>query len=182
MKKIILLSVLVFYFFCFHFKTYSQSYKSAIGGIWGGNVASGVSFKHFLNTGMDKNNNGFEIIALSFYEGILAYGLYERQSHIIIGNANSGLSYYYGLGGHFGNFKPTANYCKTDPLGRYTKIGIDGIIGVEYELDHLFTHHNVPFVISADVKPFYDFVGQGCGGIWTFGVSIRYILGGFSLK
>jgi len=160
----------------------AQEYKTAVGAMWGGSVATGITAKHFLSTGKDKGNSGIEVIVLSLYRGFMVYGLYERQSHIITGDQYGGFSYYYGAGMHFGNFEPVAGYCKTDGLGRFTKIGIDGVIGIEYELDYLFGKYDVPFVMSVDVKPFFDVVGSDCGGIWAFGTSLRYIFGGFSFK
>jgi hypothetical protein len=51
-------------------------------------------------------------------------------------------------------------------------IGIDGIMGLEYEVP------GFPILVSIDMKPGYDFTG-GFGPRWQEGaLTVRYVIGG----
>jgi len=57
------------------------------------------------------------------------------------------------------------------------KVGLDAILGVEFELDHSFPKHDVPLVVGLSFKPTIDFLNSQCGGNWIVQMSLRYVWG-----
>ena len=151
----ILLSVFLFTL------SYAQDYNTGIG-LRGGN-GNGVTIKHFVGS-----NAAFEGIIATRWDGLELTGLYEIHNRAF---DTERLNWYYGFGGHIG-FWDDSNY---DNRGwgeegkSYTVIGVDGILGLEYN----FTE--VPLNLSVDWKPAFNIYGYS--GFWGDGgaISIRYI-------
>lgn len=155
MKKIGFTILLAFFAFSF---SNAQDYKTGIG-IRGG-FGSGITIKHFVSS-----KTAFEGIIATRWRGLELTGLYE-----IHGRAFSidRLNWYAGFGGHVGFWN--GEYAKWGEQERsYTVIGIDGILGLEYNFAE------IPFNISIDWKPAFNLYGHS--GLWADGgaISIRYI-------
>jgi len=152
MKKYIIIGVVSF----FSLTTFSQSYDNAVG--LRGGLASGITFKHMLG-----DKAGLEFIADSRWRGFSLTGLYEIHAQAF--NVD-GLNWYYGLGAHVGSFRGNnRNIYFTDDR---TIVGIDGIIGIEYNIT------DIPINISLDYKPAFNIIGYS--GFWgdNGALSIRY--------
>jgi hypothetical protein len=135
-------------------------YKTGIGlrGGWEG----GLTVKHFIKS--DRALEG--ILSRGWgYRGARITGLYEIHKPF----PNAGvLDWFYGIGAHVGFYdddyydrdcKDGGYYNKDGKWkgcrDRYMVLGIDGILGLEYQ----FTE--IPFTIGVDIKPFIDIVGWG---------------------
>ncbi len=155
MKKftLVLLATLIL-----SFVAHSQDYKTGVGirSGWG----SGLTYKHFLG-----EQTAFEGILNSQWKGFSLTGLFEVHKNAF--NADR-LYVYYGGGGHIGWWKGADNW-RFDKEGNNTVIGIDGVLGLEYNFDF------IPINLSVDWKPALNLVGAS--GFWGDGgaVSIRYI-------
>ncbi|MBA3899634.1 MAG: hypothetical protein H0X62_05395 [Bacteroidetes bacterium] len=141
----------------------SVDYTTALGLRFG--FEGGITLKHFISS-----DRAIEGILSSAYahRGIRLTGLYE----IYAGAFDvDGLSWFYGFGAHIG-------------YGRYGRdrwnhyhyrydgpvIGIDGIIGMEYQIQE------IPFSVSLDIKPAIDIIGFRSGHFGDIALSIRYII------
>lgn len=139
-------------------KSNAQDYNTGIGlrGGWG----TGLTIKHFLN-----GKAAVEGILDTQWRGLSVTGLYEIHNRAFDVDR---LNWYYGVGGHIG-FWDGQYYrdYKTDT--NYTVIGIDGILGLEYNFK------DIPFNLGIDWKPVFNLTGSsgfyGDGGA----ISIRYI-------
>lgn len=155
MKKIAITIIIgvIFCSFC-----YSQDYSTGIG--LRGGFSNGLTIKHFVS-----ERNALEGIFSSRWQGFLITGLYEYQNQF----ANTErLNWYIGFGGHIGFWN--GNNVKWGNSGtNYTVVGIDGILGLEYNFVE------VPINIGVDWKPAFNIAGYS--GFWGDGgaVSIRYI-------
>jgi len=136
----------------------AQSYDNAIG--LRGGVASGVTFKHMLG-----DNAGFELIAASRWKGFSFTALYEVHAQAF---DVEGLNWYYGGGAHVGSWRGYKNHPYFDDGRSYTIVGIDGIVGIEYNITE------IPINISIDYKPAFNLVGYT--GFWgdNGALSVRY--------
>jgi hypothetical protein len=155
MKKNVLCCLIVF---CLVSIGNAQDYKTGIG--LRGGFESGLTVKHFIST-----KSALEGILGSRWRGFEFTGLYEIHNQAF--NADR-LNWYFGFGGHIGFWD--GDYAKWGDAGKnYTVVGIDGIIGLEYNF------REVPLNISIDWKPAYNFVGYS--GFWADGgaLSLRYI-------
>lgn len=136
----------------------AQDYNTGIGlrGGWG----TGLTVKHFLNS-----SKAVEGILDSRWHGFSITGLYEVHREAF--NAPR-LNWYYGLGGHVG-FWDGQYYRNVDNHLNYTVVGIDGILGLEYNFKE------IPFNLGIDWKPVFNLTGYS--GIYGDGgaISIRYI-------
>jgi hypothetical protein len=136
----------------------AQDYSTGIGlrGGWG----TGLTIKHFL-----KPKAAVEGIFDSRWHGLSVTGLYELHTRAFDVDR---LNFYYGIGGHIG-FWDGKYYRDLNTTTNYTVIGIDGILGLEYNFKE------IPFNLSIDWKPAFDLTGYsgfyGDGGA----ISIRYI-------
>ena len=132
----------------------AQNYKQAIG-IRGG-LFNGVSYKNFIT-----DNTAVEGILHTRWQGWEVVGLIEYNNEMPSDN----FYWYYGYGAHIGFFNAQYTHYST---GTYTVIGIDGILGLEYQFPR------VPIAISLDWKPYFNLVGYsgffGDGGAF----SLRY--------
>lgn len=136
----------------------AQDYQTGIG-IRGG-LYNGVTVKHFINA-----NQAIEGILTSRWRGFNLTGLYEIDNTL----TPARLHWYYGVGGHIGFWNGYKNHPWFKDDRSYTVIGIDGIIGLEYNIEE------IPVNISLDWKPAFNLIGYQ--GFWgdTFALSIRYI-------
>ena len=157
--RIFIISALCLIGFLIPNETFSQNYNNAIG--LRGGYSGGITFKHALGQA-----SAFEGILSTRYYGLTVTGLYEIHKPAF-NTAN--LRWYYGAGGHVG-FYEGRYYVGPDNRvyrGQVTTIGIDGILGLEYQIPE------IPFLISLDVKPFFDLLAPG-PSFWDAGLSLRY--------
>jgi hypothetical protein len=155
MKKIGFIIMLAFFVFPI---TNAQDYNTGIG--FRGGYANGLTIKHFVSS-----KTAFEGIIASRWRGLELTLLYEIHGRAF--NANR-LNWYAGFGGHIGFWD--GNNTKWGERDRsYTVLGIDGILGLEYNFVE------VPFNISIDWKPAFNLYQYS--GFWGDGgaLSIRYI-------
>jgi hypothetical protein len=151
MKKIVLTSLIVF---CLVTISYTQDYTTGIGLRAG--FYNGLTVKHFTG-----ERSAFEVILSSRWRGLSITGLYEIHNQAF---NTERLNWYYGFGGHVGFWNDEHH-----PYTNETVIGIDGILGLEYN----FTE--IPINIGIDWKPGFNIVGYN--NYWFDGgaLSIRYI-------
>jgi hypothetical protein len=155
MKKLMLVLLIALFW---GLKSNAQDYNTGIGlrGGWG----TGLTVKHFLN-----DKAAVEGILDSRWHGLGITGLYELHTRAFDVDR---LNFYYGVGGHLG-FWDGGYYRGYDNSKTYTVIGIDGILGLEYNFKE------IPFNLSIDWKPMFDLTSSsgfyGDGGA----ISIRYI-------
>ncbi len=156
MKKILLILV-----FAMSIPSISnaQDYNTGIGLRLG--FFSGVTVKHFVGT-----NTALEGILSSRWRGFNITGLYEWH-HFDAFNADR-LNFYYGFGAHLGFWNGDYVYWG-DRADSYMVLGIDGILGLEYNFE------DAPINLSVDWKPAINFLGYT--GFWGDGgaLSVRYI-------
>jgi hypothetical protein len=149
MKKIILTLSLAI---CFVAVINAQDYKTGIGLRSG--YYNGITVKHFISS-----KAAIEGLVYFRWAGTAVTGLYEIHSQAF---KVERLNWYYGGGAHVGF------YGSSYGGGSGTFIGLDGILGLEYNFKE------VPINLSLDWKPAFDFGYShffGDGGA----LSIRYI-------
>jgi len=155
MKNLIFVFLIVL---LFGLESKAQDYNTGIGlrGGWG----TGLTVKHFLG-----DKAAVEGILDSRWRGFSLTGLYEIHNTAFDIDR---LNWYYGFGGHIG-FWNGKNVGWADDNNNYTVIGIDGILGIEYNFDF------IPINLSIDWKPALNLAGSS--GFWGDGgaISIRYI-------
>lgn len=136
----------------------AQDYNTGIG-VRGG-FSNGLTVKHFLD-----NNSAIEGILTSRWRGFNITGLYEIHAQAF---NTPRLNWYYGFGGHIGFWDGYRDHPWFED-GTYTVVGIDGILGIEYNIDA------IPFNISLDYKPALNLIGYT--GFWgdEVALSIRFI-------
>ena len=155
MKKILLTTVM---FLCLVILAGAQDYKTGIG--LRGGLYNGLTIKHFFGKAtalegiFDTRWHGFDVTVL--YE--ISHRAFDVER----------LNFYYGLGGHVGFHD--GDYYPNGTAGQsLTTIGVDGILGIEYNFREL------PINLSLDWKPAFNLVGEsrfwGDGGA----LSIRFI-------
>lgn len=154
MKKILVCLILIIGTFTY---SYAQDYKTAIG--LRGGPANGITVKHFIS-----GSHALEGIVTSRWHGFSFTGLYEIHKPAFDVNR---LNWYYGLGAHIGFWNGNDVHWKDDHAD-YTVIGVDAILALEY------TFVEIPFNISIDWKPAFNFAGYT--GFWydSGAISIRY--------
>lgn len=136
----------------------AQDYNSAIG-LQGG-LYNGVSFRTMISS-----DQAIEGIVSARYGGFRATLLYEIQHAF---PSAQRLHWYYGGGAHIGTYN-TGNYNKQLDGASTTSvfIGVDGIIGMEYNFDF-------PLNLSLDWKPSFNLIGYGTFIGDGFALSARY--------
>ncbi len=107
----------------------AQDYKWAVGARFGGELVGGT-----VKYNIDGVNSLEAMLATPWDDGFLATVLYERHIPVI----DQGFHFYYGAGGHIGEWKNDF------------AIGIDGIIGLEYKI------RSIPLALSLDYKPIFN--------------------------
>ncbi len=136
----------------------AQDYNTGIGLRAG--YTNGITIKHFVSS-----KTALEGIISSRWRGVQITGLYEYQSHF---NNADRLNWFIGFGGHIGFWD--GQHVKWGDSGtNYTVVGLDGILGMEYNF------REVPINIGIDWKPSFNIFGYR--GFWGDGgaLSIRYI-------
>ena len=151
MKKIFFLFILIA---TISLNAKAQDYLTGIG-IRGG-TSNGLTVKHFIGT-----RSALEGLFATRWEGFNITGLYELHSNAF---DTPRLNWYYGFGGHIGFWNGSHRYHDQTSV-----IGIDGIIGIEYNFDV------IPFNISLDWKPGINLIGYS--GFWgdEVALSVRFI-------
>ena len=139
--------------------SYGQDYNTGIG-IRGG-FSNGLTVKHFLT-----QENAVEGIISRRWGGFYVAGLYEIHANAF---DTPRLNWYYGFGGHIGFWEGYEDHPWFDDSKNHTVLGIDGIIGIEYNLEA------IPFNISLDWKPGINLIGTS--DFWgdEAALSVRYI-------
>jgi len=132
----------------------AQDYETGIG--LRGGFSSGFTLKHFVS-----KKSAFEgIIAMNAgsSRGFDLVGLYELHN---LAFDVEHLNWYYGFGAHIGTFN--------DNNDSGTNLGIDGILGIEYNFSE------APINIGLDWKPVFNVFGNT--GLHPDGgaLSVRYI-------
>ncbi len=138
----------------------AQDYNTGIG--LRGGFANGLTIKHFVSS-----RAALEGIIASRWKGIELTGLYEVHGRAF---STDRMKWYIGFGGHVGFWNgDNTNKYWGEPGTSYTVIGLDGILGLEYNFIE------VPINIGIDWKPTFNFYGYS--GFWGDGgaISIRYI-------
>jgi len=155
MKKLIVLCLIVFSFISV---SSAQDYNTGIGLRAG--YYNGLTVKHFISS-----NRAIEGLVSSRWRGFDITGLYEINHQAF---STPRLNWYYGIGAHVG-FWNGDNTTWGDRGREYSVVGIDGIIGLEYNFIE------IPFNIGIDWKPTINIIGYT--GFWADGValSVRYI-------
>lgn len=155
MKKLMFILLIALFF---GLKSNAQDYNTGIG--LRGGFGTGLTIKHFLH-----GNKAVEGIFDSRWHGFSVTGLYEVHTRAFDVDR---LNFYYGIGGHIG-FWDGRYYWNYDNDRNYTVIGIDGILGLEYNFKE------IPFNIGVDWKPAFNLTDSS--GFWGDGgaISIRYI-------
>ncbi|HET8860895.1 hypothetical protein [Marivirga sp.] len=135
----------------------AQDYNTSIG--LRGGFSNGITIKHFVSS-----KAAFEGIIASRWRGVELTGLYEIHGRAF---DTERLNWYAGFGAHVGFWDGRDTRWGEDRS--YTVVGIDGILGLEYNFVE------IPFNISVDWKPAFNLYGYT--GFWADGgaLSIRYI-------
>jgi hypothetical protein len=157
MKKIIL--TLTFVIFIYAFAS-AQDYNTGVGLRLG--FSNGLTVKHFIG-----HRSALEGLLSTRWRGFEITGLYEVHNQAFDVER---LNWYFGGGGHIGFWNGDNTYGRWGDEGvNYIVIGIDGILGIEYNFEA------VPVNISLDWKPAFNLTGYS--GFWGDGgaLSIRYI-------
>jgi hypothetical protein len=155
MKKIILTLTLFIFISIF---VSAQDYNTGVGLRLG--FSNGLTIKHFLS-----QRSAVEGLLATRWRGFDITGLYEVHNQAFDVER---LNWYFGGGGHIG-FWNGDNTSWGERGANYTIIGIDGILGIEYNF------REVPVNIGLDWKPAFNLTGYT--GFWGDGgaLSIRYI-------
>jgi hypothetical protein len=135
----------------------AQDYNTGIGlrGGW----FSGLTVKHFIG-----ESSALEGLLETRWKGFNITGLYEKHKRFPVRR----FYWYYGFGGHIG-FWNGGDVSWINETNNQTIIGIDGIIGIEYNF------REVPFNISLDWKPAINLVGYSSFWGDNGAFSVRYI-------
>lgn len=134
----------------------AQDFKTAIG-IRGG-YYNGITIKHFIGP-----KSALEGLVYTRWGGFELTGLYELHKPAL---DIKRLQWYYGVGAHIGFFDGGKTGWGT---GSYNVVGIDGILGIQYSFKE------IPFNLSLDWKPAFDFVGYNHFFYDGAALSLRYI-------
>ncbi len=155
MKKIITACFIICSVLSF---SYAQDYRTGIGLRAG--FSNGLTIKHFTGA-----KTAVEGILSTRWRGFELTGLYEIHNRAF---NTPRLNWYFGFGGHIGFWNGDYAYWG-DHGSSYTVIGIDGILGMEYNFNE------IPINIGLDWKPAFNVIGYS--GYWgdSGALSIRYI-------
>jgi hypothetical protein len=159
MKKIIIICLFVF---GLGVLSHAQDYRTGIGLRAGFN--QGLTVKHFIS-----EKSALEFLLATRWRGFELTGLYELHAPAF---KTERLKWFFGFGAHVGFWNGDYTYKRWGAEGeKYTVIGIDGILGLEYSFSE------VPFNIGIDWKPSFNL--SGYKGFWADGgaISLRYIFG-----
>ena len=137
----------------------AQDYTTGIG--LRGGLATGVTLKHFIG-----DNSALEGIIVTRWRGLALTGLFELHKMQIFDVER--LNFYYGVGGHVGFYD--GSYYPNGTAGEsFLALGVDGILGVEYNFNE------IPINVSVDWKPSLNLLGGFNPGFDEGALSVRYI-------
>lgn len=153
---------------------YAQKYYMGIGAR-AGKFYTGASFKYFFNS---TNSTGMQLEASYANITVGGYtlkGFIIKQIPFKVPIIQLPLDFVYGAGVHVG-------YFPFETQGYYKKVGPDAVyydkavavVGVDVTLQIEYKIPKVPFTLTIDVVPFYEFVNRG-PEVVDFGVSVRYV-------
>jgi hypothetical protein len=136
----------------------AQDYKTGIG--LRGGLYNGLTIKHFIS-----QTSALEGLISTRWSGFELTGLFEIHNQAFDVER---LNWYYGAGAHVGSYNgDNTNWGNSGTS--YIVIGIDGILGIEYNFKE------IPVNIGLDWKPALNLIGYshffGDGGA----LSVRYI-------
>lgn len=176
MRKIYLALVIGLFMITASASAQNSGYTTGIGlrGGW----ESGITIKHFISDGRAIEG----ILSRGWgWGGFRITGLYEIQKGI---TGVEGLNWFYGAGAHVGFYSGKyygykcynggywdnkGNWHHGDCRDRYMAIGIDGILGLEYQIKE------IPFTLGLDIKPSIDLIGWGGSHFGDGAFSVRYV-------
>lgn len=136
----------------------AQDYSTGIG-VRGG-LYNGLTIKHFL--GQKAAVEGIVATRWSSFDVTLLYEIHKDNAFDV-----DRLNWYYGIGGHIGLWN--GDLIPDSPTGSYLAIGVDGILGIEYNFAE------IPINISLDWKPRFNIIGYSKFYGDAGAVSLRYI-------
>lgn len=157
MKKIILTLTLVIFIAVF---AEAQDYNTGVGLRLG--FSNGLTVKHFIS-----DRTALEGLLSTRWRGFEITGLFEVHNPAFDVER---LNWYFGGGAHIGFWNGDYTYDRWGDAGtNYTVVGVDGIIGIEYNFEEF------PLNVGLDWKPSFNLTGFS--GFWGDGgaLSIRYI-------
>lgn len=156
MKKIIITFTLVLFLAVY---ANAQDYETGVGLRLG--FFNGLTVKHFVS-----DRSAFEGLLETRWRGFEITGLYEAHNPAF---EIDRLNWYFGGGAHIGFWNGDYTSGWGDEGVNYTVIGIDGIIGIEFNFEEF------PLNIGLDWKPVFNLTGHS--GFWGDGgaLSLRYI-------
>jgi len=88
-------------------------------------------------------------------------------------NLTGGLNWYIGPGagiGYYSYDNSNDNDNDNDDSDGYLNVALGGQIGLEYDFNNL----NAPILLSLDVRPMWDFIGDNAGLGWGVALGVRY--------
>jgi opacity protein-like surface antigen len=157
MKRILIFTLAIF---CLSYIMNAQVNPHAIG----------------IRVGGDGDINGVE---LSYQQGFndvnrleldLGFGGNSHHSRFFLAgiyhwdwNITEGLNWYVGPGAGIG-------YFDYDDSDGYLNVALGGQIGLEYDFNTL----DAPILLSLDVRPMWDFIGDEAGFGWGVALGVRY--------
>jgi len=156
MKKAVLTLTLVIFIYAY---ASAQDYNTGVGLRLG--FSNGLTVKHFIS-----QRSALEGLLSTRWRGFEITGLYEVHNQAFDVER---LNWFFGGGGHIGFWNGDNTHGYWGDAGvNYTVIGIDGILGIEYNFAE------VPINVSLDWKPAFNLTGYS--GFWGDGgaLSIRY--------
>jgi len=116
-----------------------------------------LSYQHGIS---EKNRMELDL-SLGFgsnYNRLFLVGIYHWDWKI-----DGGLNWYIGPGA-------SVSFDKYDNSDGYLNLGLGGQIGIEYD----FNNNKIPILLSLDVRPMWDFLGDNSGFGWGTALGIRY--------
>jgi hypothetical protein len=137
----------------------AQDYDTGLG--LRASVSPGISVKHFFTTNM-----AGEGILTVRWGGFNATGLAEWHLPVF---DTEGFYFYYGGGAHVGVWDSAKDYYSSTTQGTTFFLGVDGIIGLEYDF------FDIPLSIGLDWKPGMNVIAD-FGFFWDdLALSFRYL-------
>ena len=136
---------------------FSQENNSAIGVRAG--LYNGLTFKQYTGS-----QSAIELLLVTRWQGFNFTALAERYTSPF---DEKNLRFFYGAGGHIGRYNNNRNpfYNRN---GDYTILGVDGIVGLEYDFDA------IPFNLSFDWKPSLNITPSTSFWYDEFALSFRF--------
>jgi len=157
MKRILIFTLVVF---CMSYITNAQVNPHAIGLRIGGNGD--------INGAEISYQKGFNDV--NRLELDLGFGSNPDHTRFFLAgiyhwdwNINKGLNWYVGPGAGLG-------YYAYENSDGNINIALGGQIGMEYDFNTL----NAPILLSLDVRPMWDFLGDNAGFGWGIALGVRY--------